>query len=127
MMLRRSLIFAALASLLIATCAAAADLPGRPSGKPDKKNAKSGGKDAKAAEAASPDKPYGDWKKLTKDAAVKKGYFTLYWKRENLYMEIQPAQFNQPVLGIFSFARGIGSNEILGGLPLNDRLMVFQR
>jgi hypothetical protein len=129
MKLRRSLMFVALALVMTATYAAAADLPGRPSGK-DKKNAKSdkSGGNAKGGEAAAtPDKPYGDWKKLTKDATVKKGYFNLYWKRENLYMEIQPAQFNQPVLGIFSFARGIGSNEILGGLPLNDRLMVFQR
>jgi len=130
MKLYRSLVLTALALVLAIACASAADLPGRPSSKPDKKADKadkSGNKGGKTADAAPADKPYGDWKKLVKDANVKKGYFTLYWKRENLYMEIQPAQFNQPVLGIFSFAHGIGSNEILGGLPLNDRLMEFQR
>ena len=31
------------------------------------------------------------------------------------------------MLGIFSFASGIGSHFVLGGLPLNDRLIEFQR
>ena len=82
---------------------------------------------AAAAAAGDKDKPYGDWKKLTKDAEVLKGYFTVYRKRESLYLEIRADQFNQPILGIFSLARGIGSNFVLGGLPLNDRLMEFQR
>ena len=38
-----------------------------------------------AAAADKSDKPYGDWKKLTKDAEVMKGFITLYKKRENLY------------------------------------------
>src|SRR5512144_1471760 len=41
------------------------------------------------------DKPYQDWKKVTKDAEVKKGFFNLYSKRENLYMEIAPAQLDK--------------------------------
>jgi len=95
-----------------------------------KPEAKPGGKPGDAAAAAAAgdkDKPYGDWKKLTKDAEVLKGYFTLYHKRENLYLELKPGQMDVPVLGIFSFARGIGSNFLLGGLPLNDRLMEFHR
>jgi hypothetical protein len=121
-MFSRSLALVALALALAAGTSVASAKP------------KSGGKpgDAAAAMAATAaagdkDKPYGDWKKLTREATVMKGYFTLYRKRENLYMEIQPAQFGQPVLGIFSFARGIGSNFMLGGLPLNDRLLEFQR
>jgi hypothetical protein len=91
---------------------------------------KSSGKkgEAPAAPAAGDkDKPFQDWKKLTKDAEVMKGYFTLYKKRENLYLELRPDQLDKPVLGIFSFARGIGQNRVLGGLPLNNRLMEFQR
>src|SRR4030095_8778399 len=47
---------------------------------------------AKGDAAAPPaaDKPYGDWKKLTKDAEVMKGFITLYHKRENLYAELRP-------------------------------------
>ncbi|HKQ59530.1 MAG TPA: zinc-dependent metalloprotease, partial [Candidatus Eisenbacteria bacterium] len=73
------------------------------------------------------DKPYQEWKKVTKDAEVKRGLFTLYQKRENLYLELAPDQLDKPVLGIFSLARGIGMNGVLGGLPVNDRLIEFHR
>lgn len=117
----RRLLFVALSgAALSATLAGATLADSKPKGK-------GGDKPAEAAAAAAPDKPYGDWKKLTKDADVLHGYFTAYRKRENLYLEIQPQQLNQPVLGIFSFARGIGTNFVLGGLPLNDRLLEFQR
>jgi hypothetical protein len=87
----------------------------------------SGGKPAEATAGPAPEKPYGDWKKLTKDAEVMRGFITLYKKRENLYAEIRPGQLEQPILGIFSFARGIGQNSLLGGLPLNNRLISFSR
>ena len=92
--------------------------------KQDPKAAAKGG--APAGEAPG-DKPYQDWKKVTKDAEVIPGYLTLYKKRENLYMELKPDQLGKPVLGIFSFAKGIGSNFLLGGLPLTDRLLTFER
>ena len=76
---------------------------------------------------ADKDKPFQDWKKVTKDAEVKRGLFTLYHKRENLYLELRPDQLDKPVLGIFSLARGIGMNGVLGGLPVNDRLIEFHR
>ncbi|NOT34487.1 MAG: zinc-dependent metalloprotease [Candidatus Eisenbacteria bacterium] len=85
-------------------------------------------KGASDAAAAAADKPYGDWKKLTKDTEVKKGLFTLYQKRENLYMEIRADQLDQPVLGIWSIARGIGRDFVLGGLSIfNDRMIEFHR
>jgi len=104
----------ALTALLLAALPALG-APKAPAGKPG------------AAAADDKDKPYGDWKKLTKDAEVKKGFFTLHSKRENLYLELAPEQMDQPVLGIFSLARGIGMNGVLGGLPVNDRLLEFHR
>jgi hypothetical protein len=95
-----------------------ADAAKKPKGKPDA---------AAAAAAAEKDKPFKAWKEVTKDAETVPGFFTLYKKRENLYLEIQPAQLDKPFLGIFSFARGIGSHFILGGLPLNDRVIQFER
>lgn len=78
--------------------------------------------------SAAPEKPYQDWKKVTKDAEVKKGFFTLYQKRENLYLEIRKDQLELPFLGIWSIARGIGRNFVLGGLSIfNDRLLIFER
>jgi uncharacterized protein DUF4953/uncharacterized protein DUF5117 len=106
---------------LIATPALAAHPP----------KVKAGDKPADKADAAAAgaqaDKPYGDWKKLTKDTEVLTGYFNIYRKRENVYLEIRPDQLEKPVLGIFSFSRGIGTDFTLGGLPLNDRLIEFQR
>ena len=92
-----------------------------------KADPKAPAKGAGAPGADAGDKPYQDWKKVTKDTEVSKGYFTLYKKRENLYLELKPEQLDKPVLGIFSFAKGIGSNFVLGGLPLGDHLLEFQR
>src|SRR5207249_183541 len=56
--------------------------------KPDKSKPDDKSTDAAASAAgADKDKPYGDWKKLVKDADVMKGYFTVYRKRETLYLE----------------------------------------
>ena len=91
----------------------------------DKKKPAKGAEPAKAAE---PEKPYADWKKVTKDTQLKKGFFNLYAKRENLYLEIQPSQLDMEFLGIWQIARGIGRDFVLGGLSIfNDRLLTFQR
>ena len=120
MRLRSSLsrvVLLVLIAALAAWPAVAADKP--PAGKP------AGG--APPAAGDEKDKPYADWKKVTKDAEVKKGFFTLYSKRENLYLELKPEQLDQSILGIFSLARGIGQNGVIGGLPVNDRLIEFHR
>ena len=114
---RRLPLLVALLSLLLAAPAIvrAADPPkgGKPGDLP--------------AAMEKPDKPFTEWKKVVKDAEVMKGFFTLYKKRENLYMEIRADQMNVPVLGVLSCARGIGANFILGGLPLGDVVLEFQR
>jgi hypothetical protein len=79
------------------------------------------------AAAAPSDKPYGDWKKVLKDSDKLSGFLTLHRKRENLYAEIKPSQLEQPFLSIVSFAKGIGAAGLLGGLPLDDRLVQFER
>ena len=113
--LRRALVAAALGALL---------MPGAAAAKPEPP--KKGDAGAPAA-AAAPDKPFQDWKKMIKDAEAMPGFFTLYRKRENLYLEIPAARLEQPFLSIVSFARGIGSNFLLGGLPLDDRVLQFRR
>jgi len=117
-----------LVNALTATLVLVLLVPGLASAKPKQKKG-----DPAAAAAAASDKPYQEWKKVTKDAEVMKGLFTFHKKRENLYLEIQASQLGMPVLGIFSLARGIGSNFVLGGMPLwiytgrDDRLIEFQR
>ena len=84
----------------------------------DKPPAGKGAAAPPGAGAEDKDKPYQDWKKVTKDSEMKKGFFTLYSKRENLYLEIRPDQLDKPVLGIFSLAQGIGQSGVIGGLPV---------
>lgn len=106
----------AMLSLFVAlgvTTAAAAPAP--PKGKPGD------------AAAAAPEKPFGEWKKVTKDAELKKGFFNLYKKRDNLYLEVTKEQLAKPFLYVVSTSRGIGSNFLLGGLPLDDRMLQFER
>src|SRR5262245_45536295 len=73
------------------------------------------------------DKPLAEWCKFTKDAEQKKGCFTTWKKRDNLYLEIAPDQMEKPFLYVVSLAKGIGSNFVLGGLPLDDRMLQFER
>jgi hypothetical protein len=105
------------AALLLTLPAAAARAAKKPPAKPA----------GAPAEGAAADKPYQDWKKVTKDATKKSGFLTLYQKRENLYLELRPDQMNTPVLGIFSMAQGIGRNGVLGGLPIGSAVIEFQR
>src|SRR5262249_16880690 len=81
---------------------------------------------APAAGAASSEKPFTEWSKLTKDAEKSAGFFTLWKKRDNLYLEIPKNQLDQPFLYVVSMARGIGSNFVLGGLPIDDRMLQFE-
>jgi hypothetical protein len=82
---------------------------------------------AAAAPAAPGDKPFAEWGKFTKDAEQKKGFFNYWKKRDNLYLEIAPDQMEKPFLYVVSLSKGIGSNFVLGGLPLDDRMLQFER
>ncbi|MBK7367235.1 MAG: DUF5117 domain-containing protein [Candidatus Eisenbacteria bacterium] len=62
-----------------------------------------------------------------KDAEEKKGFFTMWKKRDNLYLQINKDQLEKPFLYIVSYSRGIGSNYLLGGLPPDDRMLQFER
>jgi hypothetical protein len=106
--------------LAMASTASAADKKDK-----GKKPEAPGGGSAPAAGAA--EKPFTEWSKLTKDAEKKAGFFTLWKKRDNLYLEIPKAQLDQPFLYVVSMARGIGSNFVLGGLPIDDRMLQWER
>jgi hypothetical protein len=100
-----------------ATAAEKKDNPKKGKGKPA----------AGAAAAPAPEKPFAEWSKVTKDAEQKKGFFTLWKKRDNLYLELTKEQLAQPFLYVVSLSRGIGSNFVLGGLPVDDRMLQFER
>lgn len=111
-----------LVSLVLVTMACTSSAAAKPKGKPA---APAGG--AGSAAAGAPEKPFAEWSKLTKDAEQKKGFFTLWKKRDILYLEISKDQLEQPFLYVVSMARGIGSNFTLGGLPIDDRMLQWER
>jgi hypothetical protein len=74
----------------------------------------------------APEKKFGDFAKLTKGAKEVDGLFKLWHKDDHVYMEIQPQQFDKPLLAPIAIARGLGS----GGTTLNDDdqwVLVFRR
>jgi uncharacterized protein DUF4953/uncharacterized protein DUF5117/uncharacterized protein DUF5118 len=75
-------------------------------------------------------KDFEDFDKLTTDSEKSDGLFKLYRKKERLYMEIEPQQFDKPYLFLISIARGIGSGLLLGGMTWqtdDDWLISFRR
>src|ERR1043166_8984798 len=81
-----------LLSLALLATASSAIAGGKP--KPNPAAAGAGG----APAAGASDKPFAEWAKLTKDAEQKKGFFTLWKKRDNLYLELGKDQLDQPFL-----------------------------
>src|SRR5262245_47956644 len=74
----------------------------------------------------APEKKFGDFAKLVKGAKEIDGLFKLHHKDDHVYMEIQPQQFDKPLLAPIAIARGLGS----GGSTLNDDdqwVLVFRR
>jgi hypothetical protein len=89
--------------------------------------AKSSDKDKKDGKAGTPESPFTEWSKVTKDATRKDGMFPAWTKRENVYWEIRKNQLGKPFLMNAHFARGIGTAYTLGGLPIADGLVQFER
>src|SRR5215510_13777012 len=82
--------------------------------------------DPEDKDTPAPEKKFGDFAKLVKGAKEIDGLFKLHHKDDHVYMEIQPQQFDKPLLAPIAIARGLGS----GGSTLNDDdqwVLVFRR
>ena len=80
---------------------------------------------APAAPAKPPSK-FKDFAEVTKDTQKFDGFFTLYRTNEQVYAEIKPNQFDQPILAPMAIARGLA----MAGQPLNfgdEWILVFRR
>lgn len=76
--------------------------------------------------SSSTSKKFGDFSELTKDATKYDGLFTLHKKDDNLYAEIKPNQFNQPILAPITIAKGLAQ----AGTPItsdDEWVLVFKR
>jgi hypothetical protein len=77
-----------------------------------------------------PSKDFEDFDKLTADSEKQEGLFKLYRKKERLYLELDPGQFDKPYLFLINIARGIGTGIVLGGMTWqmdDDWLLSFRR
>jgi hypothetical protein len=83
---------------------------------------KTGAQPAAAAKAGKK-----GWDAAIKDAKKLDGFFTVYRKTDDILFEVKKEQLDQDFLGVFTLSRGIGTAFILGGLPLNDRVLAFQK
>jgi hypothetical protein len=68
-----------------------------------------------------------DFDEVTKDAEKTEGLFTLYKKKDKLYLEIKPEQLDRDHIMTLTLESGIGERGILNGLPIDDFLWRFRR
>jgi len=84
-------------------------------------------RDSAKADSAKKDLPWKPWKDVVKDARVATGMFTAYLKRDNVYLEIQPAQFDHDYLLVTQLSQGIGDFGFDGGSSMRSDLVRFHR
>ncbi|MFL5339876.1 MAG: zinc-dependent metalloprotease [Gemmataceae bacterium] len=112
----------ALCALALAATPASAQLPDPPTGDgPMRMNAEA---------------RFGDFNALTRGAKIYEGLFKLYQKDDHVYMEIQPNQFDRPLLAPIAIARGathggetLNGDEqwVLAFRRVNDKIHLIRR
>lgn len=113
----------AAAALALAACAQARALSqdGADPGRADKAASQ---KTPVTAEKKKPAPPAYD--ELTRDATLIPGRFTLYRKREKLWLELRPEQLGPPFLFGYNVVRGIGERGLYGN-QMGRRYVAFFR
>jgi len=77
---------------------------------------------------SGPEPKYKPWDKIiTKEHKKSEGLLTLYTKQEEMLLELPKSQLDKPLLAILSISRGIGSDFVFGGLPIDDVMFDFHR
>lgn len=71
-----------------------------------------------------------DFAKVVAEAKTHEGLLRLHRKKEHLYAELAPGDFQREFLLLISISRGIGEGELLGGMSLyygDDWILTFRR
>ncbi|HKW15579.1 MAG TPA: zinc-dependent metalloprotease [Candidatus Krumholzibacteria bacterium] len=77
---------------------------------------------------SGPEPKYKPWDKVvTKEHKKSEGLLNLYTKQEETLLQIPKSQMDKPMLAILSISRGIGSDFVYGGLPIDDIMFDFHR
>ncbi|MGH7700123.1 MAG: zinc-dependent metalloprotease [Gemmatimonadales bacterium] len=73
------------------------------------------------------DLPWKPWTEVTKDARTVSGLFTLYLKREHVYLALRPDQLDRDLLLVTQLSQGVGDFGIDGGSSMRSDLVRFRR
>ncbi len=77
---------------------------------------------------AGPEPKYKPWDKIvTKEHKKVDGLLTLYTKQEEVLLAIKKDQLDKPYLAILTLSKGIGSDFVYGGLPIDDVMFDLHR
>jgi len=82
----------------------------------------------KKPNASGPEPKYKPWDKIvTKEHKKSEGLLTFYTKQEEVLLELPKTRLDKPMLAILSISKGMGSNFVYGGLPIDDVMFDFHR
>ena len=73
------------------------------------------------------DGPWKSFSEVTKGAEIRSGLFTLYLKRDKVYLALTPDQLGRDYLLVTQLSRGIGELGLDGGASVRSDLIRFQR
>ncbi len=79
------------------------------------------------ADTTKKDLPWKPWAEVTKDARPLQGLFTAYLKRDNVYLDLKPDQFDRDFLLVTELSQGLGDFGLDGGTDLRSDLIRFHR
>ncbi len=79
------------------------------------------------ADTTKKDVPWKPWAEVTKDARELHGLFTAFLKRDNVYLDLRPDQFDKDFLLVTELSQGLGDYGFDGGTDLRSDLVRFHR
>src|ERR671919_2924155 len=86
-----------------------------------------GGQAGAKSDSAKKDLPWKPWPEVTKDARTLTGLFTVYLKRENVYLALKAEHFDRDFLLVTQLSQGVGDYGIDGGSGMRTHLVRFHR
>ena len=79
---------------------------------------------ASAQRADAPGRPFGE---VTRGSEVGTGLFTIYFKRDSIYLSLSPRQLDRDYLLVTQISQGIGELGLDGGASVRSDLVRFHR
>src|SRR5574342_1125421 len=74
------------------------------------------------ADTTKKDVPWKPWTEVTKDTRQRTGLFTAYLKRDNVYLDLKPGEFDKDFLLVTQRSRGLVGVGFDGGIDVRSDL-----